>query len=54
MPERICYNQKHEFVDIWPGVRSAVENDFWGRTRVDKLDWLYNFIHGNRLFTPSE
>lgn len=39
-----CYITRDEFVDMWPRVRDTVEKDFWGRARVDKLDWLYNFI----------
>lgn len=38
------YITRDEYLETWPSVRGAVEKDFWGRARVDKLDWLYNFI----------
>lgn len=38
------YITQNEFLNNWPEIRDDVEKDFWGRARVEKLDWLYNFL----------
>jgi hypothetical protein len=38
------YITADDFLEIWPELRDTVEEDFWGRARVEKLDWLYNFL----------
>lgn len=38
------YITRDEFLNVWPLIKDAVEKDFWGRARVEKLDWLYNLL----------
>lgn len=38
------YITRDDFLDVWPEIRDAVEKDFWGRARVERLDWLYNVL----------
>jgi hypothetical protein len=40
------YISSADFVRIWPEIRDDIKNDFWGKAKVEKLDWLYRVLKG--------